>query len=85
MWTPKLETISSTNPLPHHMQNRKDSDTPSFVYMMYRPLLIDLYLIDFLSCLSRPVLPNLCAAAHKCAARALEVCRGRMSEIKSYQ
>src|SRR6218665_3981324 len=29
------------------------------------------------------VLPNLCAAAHrpKCAARAVEVCRGRMSEI----
>ena len=30
------------------------------------------------------VLPNLCAAAHKCAVRAVEVCRGRMSEIKSF-
>jgi len=30
------------------------------------------------------VLPNLCAAAHKCAARAVEVCCGRMSEIKSF-
>jgi len=28
------------------------------------------------------VLPNLCAAAHKCDARAVEVCRGRMSEIR---
>jgi len=31
------------------------------------------------------VLPNLCAAAHECAARAVEVCRGRMSEIKSFR
>jgi len=31
------------------------------------------------------VLPNLCSAAHKCAARAVEVCRGWMSEIKSFQ
>jgi len=31
------------------------------------------------------VLPNLCAAVHKCAARAVEVCRGRMTEIKSNQ
>jgi len=31
------------------------------------------------------VLPNLCAAAHKCDARAVEVCRGRMSEVKSFQ
>jgi len=29
-----------------------------------------------------PVLPDLCAAAHKCAARAAEVCRNGMSEIK---
>ena len=28
---------------------------------------------------------RLCAAAYKCAARAVEVCRGRMSEIKSLQ
>src|SRR6218665_2407976 len=34
---------------------------------------------------ARAVLPNLCAAAHKCAARAVKVCRGRMSEIKSFQ
>ena len=33
----------------------------------------------------RAVLPNMCAAAHKCAARAVEVCRGRMLEIKSFQ
>src|SRR6218665_316251 len=32
---------------------------------------------------TRAVLPNLCAAAHKCAARAVQVCRGRMSEINS--
>ena len=32
--------------------------------------------------MARPVLPNLCAAAHKCAAIATEVYRGRMSEIK---
>ena len=32
-----------------------------------------------------PVLPNLFAPAHKCAARAVEMCRGRMSEIKSFQ
>jgi len=31
------------------------------------------------------VLSNLCAAAHKCAARAVEVCRARISEIKSFQ
>src|SRR6218665_3684697 len=30
----------------------------------------------------KSVLPNLCAAAHKYATRAAEVCRGRMSEIK---
>jgi len=36
-------------------------------------------------CLNIAVLPNLCAAAHKCAARAVEVIRGRMSEIKSFQ
>src|SRR6218665_1130161 len=35
--------------------------------------------------LIKAVLPNLCAAAHKCAARAVEVCRGRISEIKSFQ
>src|SRR6218665_877183 len=35
--------------------------------------------------MSTAVLPNLCAAAHKCAARAVEVCRCRMSEIKSFQ
>src|SRR6218665_1289104 len=35
--------------------------------------------------LVRAVLPNLCASAHKCAARAVEVFRGRMSEIKSFQ
>ena len=34
---------------------------------------------------SRTVLPNLCAAAHKCAARAVEVCRGQMSEINTFQ
>jgi len=34
---------------------------------------------------SRPVLLNLCAVAHLCAARAVEVCRGRMAEIKSFQ
>ena len=33
----------------------------------------------------RAVLPNLCAAAHKYAARAVEVYRGRMSEIRSFQ
>src|SRR6218665_3126438 len=33
---------------------------------------------------ARAVLPNLCAAAHKCVARAVEVCRGRMSEIKIF-
>ena len=31
------------------------------------------------------MLPNLCAAAHKCAARAVEVCHSRMAEIKSFQ
>ena len=31
------------------------------------------------------MLPNLCATAHKCPARAVEVFRGRMSEIKSFQ
>jgi len=31
------------------------------------------------------VLLNLCAAAHKCAVRAAEVCHGRMSKIKSFQ
>jgi len=35
--------------------------------------------------LYRPVLPNLCATAQKCAARAVEMCRGRMSEINSFQ
>src|SRR6218665_1922287 len=30
------------------------------------------------------VLPNLCAAAQKCAARAVEVCRGRMSKINNF-
>jgi len=35
--------------------------------------------------LIKAVLPNLCAAAHKCAAKAVEVCRGRISEIKSFQ
>jgi len=34
---------------------------------------------------AKAVLPNLCAAAHKCVARAVEVCRDRMSEIKSFQ
>jgi len=33
---------------------------------------------------SNPVLPNLCATAHKCARRVVEVCRGRMSEIKKF-
>ena len=33
---------------------------------------------------SSAVLPNLCAAAHKCAARAAELYRGRMSEIKIF-
>jgi len=33
----------------------------------------------------RAVLPNLCAAAQKCAARAVDVCCGRMSEINSFQ
>src|SRR6218665_1883221 len=49
--------------------------------------------IILLSCITcRPttigltaVLPNLCAAAHKCAARAAEGCRGGLSEIKSFQ
>jgi len=31
-----------------------------------------------------PVPPNLCAAPHKCAAGAVEVRRGRMSEIKYF-
>jgi len=35
--------------------------------------------------LSNTVLPNLCAAAHKCVARAVEVCRGQMSEINTFQ
>src|SRR6218665_871351 len=34
---------------------------------------------------STPVLPNLSAAAHKCAAKAVTVCCGRMSEDKSFQ
>ena len=34
---------------------------------------------------SRAVLPNLCAAVRKCLARAVEVCRGRMSEINGFQ
>ena len=29
--------------------------------------------------------PNLCAAAQKCAARAVEISRGRMSEIRSFK
>src|SRR6218665_2104923 len=32
-----------------------------------------------------PVLPNLCAAGHRCAVRAVTVYRGRMSEVKSFQ
>jgi len=45
----------------------------------------NMYFGTFFPEVSKAVLPNLCAAAQKCAARALEVCRGRMSEIKSYQ
>ena len=34
---------------------------------------------------SKAVLLNLCAVAHKCVARAVEVCHGRMSEINTFQ
>ena len=42
-------------------------------------------LIAYKYIIQTTVLPNLCVSSHKCAARALDMCCGRMSEMRRFK